>query len=92
MCGGERLIGVCVIGYDEGTSEDEHDVHGVSYKRGVDGPVSSSHCLDLVLFGNGDHSNVAFCQVYSGSSTTYTVPKLQPFTSYAFRLQVSHCS
>jgi hypothetical protein len=66
-------------------------VHGVLYKGGVDGPVSSSHSLDLGLFVNGGHKNMAFCEVYSGSSTAYTVSKLQPFTSYAFQLQVSHC-
>ncbi|KAG0600368.1 hypothetical protein M758_11G028000 [Ceratodon purpureus] len=70
-----------------GTSEDEHDVHGVLYKRGVDGPVSSSHSLDLGLFVNGSHDKMALREVYSGSSTAYTVTKLQPFTSYAFRLQ-----
>lgn len=74
-----------------GTSEDEHDVHGVLYKRVVDRPAPSSHSLDLGLFVNGGHDKMALREVYSGSSTAYTVTKLQPFTSYAFRLQVSHC-
>lgn len=64
-------------------------MHGVLYKRGVDGPVSSSHSLDLGLFVNGSHDKMALREVYSGSSTAYIVTKLQPFTSYAFRLQVS---
>ena len=67
-------------------------MHGVLYKRAVDGPISSSHSLDLGLFVDGVRSNMALREVYSGSSTAYTVTKLQPFTSYAFRLQVSHCS
>lgn len=65
-------------------------MHGVSYKRGVDGPVSLAHSLDLGLFVNEGHSNMILREVYSGSSTAYTVSKLQPFTSYAFRLQVFH--
>lgn len=73
-----------------GTSEDEHDVHGVLYKRGVDGSVSLAHSLDSGLFANEGDSNVALCEVYTGSSTTYTVSKLQAFISYAFRLQAQN--
>lgn len=64
-------------------------MQGVLYKRGVDGPVSLAHFLDAGLLENGDHGNMALREVYNGSSTAYTVSKLQPFTSYAFRLQVS---
>jgi hypothetical protein len=73
-----------------GTSEDEHDVQGVLYKRGVDGPVSLAHFLDAGLLENGDHGIMALREVYNGSSTAYTVSKLQPFTSYAFRLQAQN--
>lgn len=71
-------------------------MQGVLYKRGVDGPVSLAHFLDAGLLENGDLGKEdlvgkwgSLREVYNGSSTAYTVSKLQPFTSYAFRLQVS---
>lgn len=75
-----------------GTSEDEHDVHGVQYKRSVDGQVTLFRPFDLGLIINGARSNVALCDAYSGPSTAYTVNKLQPHTSYAFRLQARNAA
>lgn len=65
-------------------------MHGVQYKRSVDGQVTLFRPFDLGLIINGARSNVALCDAYSGPSTAYTVNKLQPHTSYAFRLQVFH--